>query len=80
MLVTPAAPAGRVRLTRASTLLLTAVLGFVLAGVVPDVVNAEGAAEEEDVPVGNHLWSAPKTDGFAVVGYLPEWRFGGTDW
>lgn len=25
-------------------------------------------------------WEAPKTEGFAVVGYLPEWRFGGTDW
>lgn len=77
--MTPAAPAGRMRLPRASTP-WTAVLGVVLVCVVPGVVNAEGAAEEEDVPVGNHLWSAPKTDGFAVVGYLPEWRFGGTDW
>lgn len=76
----PAAPAAGVRMGRASTILLTAVLGVVLVCVVPGVVNGENAAEEEDIPVENNLWRAPDTNGFAVVGYLPEWRFGGTDW
>jgi hypothetical protein len=60
--------------SRASTIVSLLVLGFVL------VCGAAGAEEDEETPVGNTLWTAPKTEGFAVVGYLPEWRFGGTDW
>lgn len=54
--------------------------------VAPVVVDGEEAeAVYRDSPLegeGQTEWTAPppKTEGFAVVGYLPEWRFGGTDW
>lgn len=56
---------------RVSTGLFFLLLGTASALFVPRGVNGE------DAPEGD----TPRTDdGFAVVGYLPEWRFGGTDW
>ena len=51
-------------------LMVVAVLGVAFLCFVPGV-NGEGVPNAD----------APKADdAFVVVGYLPEWRFGGTDW
>ena len=44
-------------------------------------MNIKQGTYAEDIE--NERWSGewnPAKDGFAVVGYLPEWRFVGTDW